>query len=371
MLNFEQPYPPLLIHSETPSSFIVVIILGTFAGVMVLARLCRAYVVYKELRLEDYAIIMAMAFSILYAIFIALVDLFGPGLAADDLASEELRNFSRDEGCLIDLRSELLCIEHIFTHIVGMCENLSNTVLNEQARATEALLRDCGDGSPLDPDYGVHHNLAMSSKSLHPWAYRRRYCFTKVCDMVTDVAIALLPAVLVSKVQMSMSKRLRVGFIYATRLVTVVFTAMSLNSLSGYYHADITKRPAQAVSSSTWASVALWVSIMTACLPHILNPFLVAAVSVLGPSAAELYELQNSSNRVAKQQTRQEPVVCKSELAMGGTPQRSLSLQRDEDGMGIYEYPDEDEGSEKGLTNWGIMRTRCYVVEHGSNEVLP
>ncbi|KAK3613595.1 hypothetical protein LTR56_027787, partial [Elasticomyces elasticus] len=279
MLNFEQPYPPLLVHSETPSSFIVVIILGTFAVVTVLARLCRAYVVYKKLLLEDYAIILAIrqAFSILYAIFIALVVLSGPGLAADDLASEELRNFSRDEGCLIDLRSELLCIEHILMHIVGMCEILSNTVLNDQVRATEAVLRDSGDGGPLDPDYGVHHNLAMSSKSLHPWAYRRRYYFTKVSDMVTDVAIALLPAVLVSKVQMPMSKRLRVGLIYATRLVTVVFTAMSLNSLSGYYHADITKRPAQAVSSSTWASIALWVSIMTACLPHILNPSLVAA----------------------------------------------------------------------------------------------
>ncbi|KAK4895986.1 hypothetical protein LTR49_028206 [Elasticomyces elasticus] len=371
MLNFEQPYPPLLVHSETLSSFIVVIILGTFAVVTVLARLCRAYVVYKKLLLEDYAIILAIrqAFSILYAIFIALVVLSGPGLAADDLASEELRNFSRN----YYVSNIFLCISLACAKSSAILCSTTKFVQPKPCYAILAmvalwtLITECIITLQCHPN---HYTLGPTADDMCVNQYAAQY-FTKVSDMVTDVAIALLPAVLVSKVQMPMSKRLRVGLIYATRLVTVVFTAMSLNSLSGYYHADITKRPAQAVSSSTWASIALWVSIMTACLPHILNPSLVAAVSVLGPSAAELYELQNSSNRVAKQQTRQEPVVCKSELAMGETPQRSLSLQRDEDGMGIYEYTDEDEGSEKGLTNWGIMRTRCYVVDHGSNEVLP
>ncbi|KAK4905611.1 hypothetical protein LTR49_025122 [Elasticomyces elasticus] len=371
-MRFEQSMLPLLKHSETPPSFIVAIILISIAGVVVLVKLCWAYVVFKKLRPDDYAIIVAMAVA--------------------DLMGEQLRNFSRVSPSFKTKAAPLTQDQYYYVSNILLYTSLafaktsailcSNSIFGPSSWGSMAFRMTLGSVAlwaitsegivilQCHPNYYALGPIADDT-CIDQYAAQN---YIKIVDIVTDIAIAIPPVILVSRLQMSGLKRLRVGFVFAARVVTVAFTAVSLNSLSGFYDADVTIRPAQAVNPSIWTSIALGLPIMTACLPHIQKPLADGAAGVIHPSPGEVDKLQSSSDRVAKQQTGHNPFALKSELLVPGSTVEvargiSLKVQRNHDGERTYNHPDENEsGSERSLTRISILRTREYDVEYDSDD---
>ncbi|KAK0305592.1 hypothetical protein LTR01_006739 [Friedmanniomyces endolithicus] len=193
----------------------------------------------------------------------------------------------------------------------------------------------------------------------------------RLVDIATDAALALLPAVMVSSIQMSFHKRLVVAFMFGLRLVQVtpVLTAISLVKLGNFYNATLEDRPFEAVVPSIWTSLALNVSIITACLPSIKRFLTDWAVGVANAGIAETYELQNSSRSYGNGQ----PPTVRSYTSPHSRRRSEDRSQAVYDGGATHEYRarrrrddhsrvDNDAESERGLTD-GILQTIDYRVE--------
>ncbi|KAK1059146.1 hypothetical protein LTR74_012834 [Friedmanniomyces endolithicus] len=174
----------------------------------------------------------------------------------------------------------------------------------------------------------------------------------RLVDIATDAALALLPAVMVASIQM-----------------TPILTAISLVKLGKFYNATLEDRPFEAVRPSIWTSLALNVSIITACLPSIKRFLTDWAVGVANAGIAETYELQNSSRSYGNGQ----PPTVRSFNAALSHRRSEDRTQAVYDGGATHEYRarrrrddhsrvDNDAESERGLTD-GILQTIDYRVE--------
>lgn len=206
----------------------------------------------------------------------------------------------------------------------------------------------------------------------------------RVVDIVTDVALSILPAAMVSGVQMPLSKRLVVAFMFALRLVyvrfvhgsprannrisTPVVTAISLSSYSAFYSSSTRERSFTVVQPSVWTSIALNLSLTTACLPSIKRWLTDWAAGVANAGIMEPYELQHSSGHdntsrsgytsglrsFGKSRSRSHDVSRPDKE----TPTMDIRYGREHDpAVG------DDGDSKKGLTD-GILQTVDYHVEY-------
>ena len=207
----------------------------------------------------------------------------------------------------------------------------------------------------------------------------------RLVDIATDVALALLPAVMVSRVHMPRHKRLVVSFIFGLRLVyvyrsrtaadannlsrTPILTAISLAMSGRFYHATLEDRPFEAVRPSIWTSFALNVSIITACLPSIKRFLSDWAAGVANAGIAEAYELQNFSHGYGIGQSS----TVRSFNSPHSRRRSADQIKAVRDGAQTYEYRarrrrdehnqvDNDTDSERGLTD-GILQTVDFRVE--------
>jgi len=150
---------------------------------------------------------------------------------------------------------------------------------------------------------------------------------------------------------------------------TPILTAISLVKLGKFYNATLEDRPFEAVRPSIWTSLALNVSIITACLPSIKRFLTDWAVGVANAGIAETYELQNSSRSYGNGQ----PPTVRSFNAAHSHRRSEDRTQAVYDGGATHEYRarrrrddhnrvDNDAESERGLTD-GILQTIDYRVE--------
>ena len=77
---------------------------------------------------------------------------------------------------------------------------------------------------------------------------------------------------------------------------TPMLTSVSLASLSTFYGADIADRPFKAVIPCIWTSLAVNMSLITACVPSIRRLITDWAAGIMNAGVMEPYELQNSTN---------------------------------------------------------------------------
>lgn len=206
----------------------------------------------------------------------------------------------------------------------------------------------------------------------------------RTIDIVIDVVLSVLPAIMMAGVQVSTVKRLIVAFMFAirlayvsaslyccsqlTRLRTPVFTAYAIASLDDFYGATVAGRPNKLVAPSIWNSVAVNVSLITACLPSIKRFLTDWAAGIANAGMVEPYELQSSVDRskigqsygnrsFARFQTRSNDMM-KSDRAAGVSYSDYASRRKDDQDRGA-----DDGDSKKGLTD-GIMKTIDYHIEY-------
>ena len=134
----------------------------------------------------------------------------------------------------------------------------------------------------------------------------------RVIDIVTDIALAILPAFMMAGLQTKFSIRLSVSLVFAVRLVyvdlhssvphdanrlprTPIFTSVSIASLSTFYSATVADRPSEAVRPCIWTSLAVNMSLITACVPSIRRMMQQWAAGIANAGVMEPYQIQNSA----------------------------------------------------------------------------
>lgn len=79
---------------------------------------------------------------------------------------------------------------------------------------------------------------------------------------------------------------------------TPIFTAVSIASLSNFYNEAVANRPSAAVRPSIWTSVAVNMSLITACVPSIKRLINDWKAGIVNAGITEPFELQNSIDTI-------------------------------------------------------------------------
>lgn len=148
---------------------------------------------------------------------------------------------------------------------------------------------------------------------------------------------------------------------------TPIFTALTLAAQADFYDAPTPDRPYEATGPSVWASIAMGVSLVTACLPSIKRFLMDWAAGVSNNMVGDTSEyVHTSSGRSRPAQTsglrsftRSRITASKSRL-QEGTAYSSYAHGGSQERDGVA----DDGDSKKGLTE-GIMQTTDVHVQYG------
>ncbi|KIW26305.1 uncharacterized protein PV07_09406 [Cladophialophora immunda] len=207
----------------------------------------------------------------------------------------------------------------------------------------------------------------------------------RAMDIASDVGIVLLPALMMRSVQVSNGKRWMVVTLFAIRLATPVFTAVSIVAYDDFYHSVPQDRTWHAVTPSVWTSCALNLSIVTACIPSIKRFLADWAAGLSAVTISEPFELEHSAGKTGAGLTYAAGSGMGSKIAtklgLSSTSKaeitstvRSRSDNEDDEtvrntnrnrsrGAGGRQ-PDNTSESVKGLTDGVIMHSIDYRVEY-------
>ncbi|KEF54873.1 uncharacterized protein A1O9_09316 [Exophiala aquamarina CBS 119918] len=116
-------------------------------------------------------------------------------------------------------------------------------------------------------------------------------------DIASDVGIVLLPALMMRTVLVSRDKRWMVIMLFSLRLATPCMTAASIVALDDFYHSAPQDRTWFAITPSVWTSVAMNVSIVTACIPSIKRFLADWASGLSNVAISEPFELEHSAGK--------------------------------------------------------------------------
>jgi hypothetical protein len=156
--------------------------------------------------------------------------------------------------------------------------------------------------------------FALQCNLPRPWDTRQHQCHvnipalyyaTGVGDILTDLSVIILPALVIWNVQIPARERWTVFAVFASRLVVVICTAVRLSTLPKYF--GTSDQSWAAVSPQTWIQVIQCLSIITTCIPC-LKPFLeslesgfmdISMKGIVGPTYGGEYSHQSarSGNR--------------------------------------------------------------------------
>ncbi|OAL30249.1 hypothetical protein AYO20_08823 [Fonsecaea nubica] len=207
----------------------------------------------------------------------------------------------------------------------------------------------------------------------------------RAVDIAIDVGIVLLPALMMRSVQVPNAKRWMVVTLFAIRLATPVFTAVSIVAYDDFYHSVPQDRSWHAVTPSVWTSCALNLSIVTACIPSIKRFLADWAAGLSAITISEPFELEHSAGKTGAGLTYAAGSGMGSKIAtrLGfattskaeiTSTVRSRSDNDDDDTIlntsrnrsrgANGRQPDNTSESVKGLTDGVIMHSIDYRVEY-------
>ena len=121
--------------------------------------------------------------------------------------------------------------------------------------------------------------LALQCQTPAPWNVINNQCVNQaalyysvgVLNIITDVAIILMPALIVFNLQIRRRERASIWIIFATRLAVVAAAIVQLCVLGSYLSS--TDLPWLNTIPTIWGQVMVNLSVITACIP-LVKPFL-------------------------------------------------------------------------------------------------
>ncbi|KAK5124841.1 hypothetical protein LTR08_005518 [Meristemomyces frigidus] len=346
--------------NQGPYALLTAVILIIITGLTLTVKFQTVFAIFRRPRRDDIALGAALVFALGYTIALCQAVNRGLGRVASELTTHQVQLLSQLSLASAKASATILiiAIEPKGSMLISLYSVLAIVALWAVA-AVFAVALQC---KPMRWVMGP----STSDTCIDQFGAQ---IGIRLVDIAIDVALALLPAVMVSGVQMPLHKRLVVSFMFGFRLVTPMLTAISLAMLGRFYDATLEDRPFEAVRPSIWTSFALNVSIITACLLSIKHFLTDWAAGVANAGIAETYELQNSSHGYGDGQ----PSTVRSFNSPHSRRRSEDRVKAVRDGGPTYEYRarrrrdnhnrvDNDTESERGLTD-GILQTVDYHIE--------
>ncbi|KAK5165169.1 uncharacterized protein LTR77_009267 [Saxophila tyrrhenica] len=207
----------------------------------------------------------------------------------------------------------------------------------------------------------------------------------RLVDIVTDVALCVLPAVMMGYVQTGLQRKLVVSAMFGMRIITPIFTAITLSTYSPYYASPTLRRPFASTLPTIYTTMSLTTSLLTACLPSIKRVLTDWAAGMSNAGILEPFELQHSSNQQngssghpwshtpknhpmshPRSHTRSKIEHIKPTASGHGGSEEDYAYYVSHRDRDTREGGSEDDESKRGLVmgeGQGIMQTVDYLVE--------
>ncbi|KAI5456625.1 hypothetical protein BGZ63DRAFT_395911 [Mariannaea sp. PMI_226] len=206
-----------------------------------------------------------------------------------------------------------------------------------------------------------------------PWIVEsRRQCpgygpivvYNGVMDILTDLALCILPVAMMWEVQTTLRRKIMVMSLFGTRIIVPIITIPSLSN-TNYLFRDYSDPTWQAVPSIIWFQVSLGLSVLTVCIPSLKGVIdsLLGSTSVAAIQAP--YELKDSGDRTGGLQIT--ALTGGSSKASGGGASYQGKLNSNKSSKTNKSKPGESSSSNN--TSWyhpeREVRARHDGVGHG------
>ncbi|KAF2217705.1 hypothetical protein CERZMDRAFT_92360 [Cercospora zeae-maydis SCOH1-5] len=376
MASEELSPPPYQISPQNHGGYILVtaVIFIILSGLAAMVKLWAIAKAFKKFRLDDFAIIAGLIFALGYTIATCQSVNHGLGSAEEILTLTQTRSlgqfflaanvlsypalaFSKCSVALLIISIQPQ--RWIIASLYGVCAiSIVWAIVAAAVTATQ-----CGPHrwvlGHTDHDSCIDQYAAQVG--------------IKLVDIITDVALVVLPIAMILSVQFSVWNRFVVSFMFGMRIVVPSFTAVTLASQSKFYDMPTSDRPFAAVVPSVWTSIALNLSVITACLPALKRFLMDVGAGIANGIMADAFEMQqgpiNRSGYVpttgegSRDTGSRSRYVSQNSRSREERRRQSSALQGDKIDGGVQ----EDETSREGSTD-GILRTTGYEVLYEADD---
>lgn len=260
-------FQQLTADNHGPTVVVVSYILLITSVIVVITRLVTRLKVTRKLAIDDYMIVAASAFCTAETIALTFAVNKGLGRHIDALSTSEFEGFSKAIYATRVLALPTLALAKTSTSLlitgirpprpIQIAGYIILGITNIWALgATLALIFQCSL-----PDV-----WAYKSQCINQWAL---YLSNVIWNVTTDLALILLPIVLMHNVQVSSEKRWVVNALFGSRIIVPAFAIAGATASSDYWTASPSDPTWHAVKSWLWMQAIINSSIITACIPCI------------------------------------------------------------------------------------------------------
>ncbi|KAK6369787.1 hypothetical protein LTS17_009237 [Exophiala oligosperma] len=274
MSDINPTSPPFEVASPNDrgvSVSIVNVILIIFTGIVVISRAITRLTITRLTALDDLAIFAALAFSIIQCIFVQISRNHGLGKHRDKLSSHQFFEYSR-----FNYAGQLLTI---FTLICAKLA-VSRLILTIRPKQPVRLATYATEGIAILWAVTSIFALAFQCDVPNPWIQgpgrcvnlKGLYYYVGIFNLLTDLALVILPVFVVSGLQLKMSKKLFVFSLFATRIITVGVIIAELATLNPYLDAVKSQNGDQTFEiaiPTLLNQIMIFASVVTACVPSL------------------------------------------------------------------------------------------------------
>ncbi|KAL8633775.1 hypothetical protein Q9189_000511 [Teloschistes chrysophthalmus] len=260
-------------HDHGPLVSVLAWFLIVTSFLSILARVATRYAVVRQLRWDDAIITAALFLSIAHTVTTSIQAANGLGKHSGAVPERNLRPFQKSI-----YAGGFLYISVISLVKVSICLHLDSLT---PVALQKSLIRGLGAFVCLWTIASIFA-VAFQCRPPTPWQFMRGKCIDitgfwaayDVVNVVTDVALVLMPWKILSKLQVEAKRKAIIIGCFAARIFVVAATIVQiyflLNRTTGAY--DLTYDPWIVV---LLAEIVLTLSIITACIPY-LKPFMEA-----------------------------------------------------------------------------------------------
>ncbi|KIX04957.1 uncharacterized protein Z518_05829 [Rhinocladiella mackenziei CBS 650.93] len=295
------PFQQITSNNRGPISLATAITLVVITSLTVAVKLWTRLSTTRTLGLNDLAIIFSLSCALGQTISLCLAVNDGLGQHVTDIAASEISDLSKKfyasnillvlalTGAKASVTLLIIAIKPLKSVVIA-CYGMLVFVGVWGVASVFVLAFQCFPNRwVLGPDSGLGNNTCIDQYAMQ--------VAIRSLDIASDVGIVLLPILMMQKVQVAPKKRLVVMALFGLRIATPILTAITILSLDDFYHSTPQDRPWNAITPAIWTSVALNVSIVTACIPSIKRFLADWAAGLSGVVISEPFELEHSAGK--------------------------------------------------------------------------
>ncbi|RHZ50505.1 uncharacterized protein CDV56_102743 [Aspergillus thermomutatus] len=260
--------PPFFTISDDDHGGYVAVTLYTFLSltvVTVFVRLFTRWYIARVVYPDDILLASATGLAILQSAFVQLAIDHGLGKKIRIISTNDLSSFDKYlYGTQILLLATLSCSKFSLAllfrsltaegNVLRLSQGLMVVVGLWTSSSILALAFQCALPRPWDTTGRCVNREALAN-------------YIGTMNILTDVALVFLPCIVLQKVQISRSKRLRIMALLATRMIVCVATAIQM------HYANIAMnspdRTWASINASLWGQVMVNLSIITTAIPSL------------------------------------------------------------------------------------------------------